>query len=116
MLCAYVVTTHGRATPLCWKTHTKSKLTDGARTAAEHDLIERLSRAISEEVSITLLPAAHRPRARRVARSETRRSAREQAASILNDDVATPEVLVARAEARTDLYSAGVVSAAGEKA
>jgi hypothetical protein len=55
VLCAYVVTTHGRATPLCWKTHTKSKLTDGARTDAEHALIDRLSRAIPEDVSITLL-------------------------------------------------------------
>lgn len=54
-LCAYVVTTHGRATPLCWKTHTKSKLTDGERTKAEHAMIERLSLAISPEVSITLL-------------------------------------------------------------
>jgi hypothetical protein len=55
VLCAYVVTTHGRATPLCWKTHTKSELTDGARTEAEHALIERLSRAIPEDVSVTLL-------------------------------------------------------------
>lgn len=54
-LCAYVVTTHGRATPLCWKTHTKSKLTDGERTKAEHAMIERLSLAISPDVSITLL-------------------------------------------------------------
>jgi hypothetical protein len=54
-LCAYVVTTHGRATPLCWQTHTKSELTGGARTAAEHALIERLSRAIPENVEITLL-------------------------------------------------------------
>jgi hypothetical protein len=49
------VTTHGRATPLCWKTHKKSALTDGERTKAEHALVERLSRAIPEEVSITLL-------------------------------------------------------------
>jgi RNA polymerase sigma factor (sigma-70 family) len=34
------------------------------------------------------------------ARSETRRTAREQAASILSDDVPTPEILVARAEAQ----------------
>ena len=54
-LCAYVVTTHGRATPLCWTTHKKSHLTDGERTAAEHALIERLSRAIPPNVSITLL-------------------------------------------------------------
>ena len=34
------------------------------------------------------------------ARSETRRSAREQAASLFRDDVPTPEILVARAEAQ----------------
>ena len=54
-LCAYVVTTHGRATPLCWKTHTRSTLTNGGRTDAEHALIERLSAAIPQDVSITLL-------------------------------------------------------------
>ena len=54
-LCAYVVTTHGRATPLCWKTHTRSTLTNGGRTDAEHALIERLSAAIPEDVSIALL-------------------------------------------------------------
>jgi len=55
VLCAYVVTTHGRATPLCWKTHTKSKLTNGARTEAEYELIERLSDALPEGLSVTLL-------------------------------------------------------------
>jgi RNA polymerase sigma factor (sigma-70 family) len=34
------------------------------------------------------------------ARSETRRSAREQASSLFSDDVPTPEILVARAEAQ----------------
>lgn len=55
VLCAYVVTTHGRATPLCWKTHTKSKLTSGARTEAEYELIERLAHTVPDELSITLL-------------------------------------------------------------
>jgi hypothetical protein len=54
-LCAYVVTTHGRATPLCWKTVRKSSLGDGARTEVEIALIERLGRAISPDVAITLL-------------------------------------------------------------
>jgi hypothetical protein len=54
-LCAYVVTTHGRATPLCWKTVRKSSLGDGARTEMEIALIERLGRAISPDVAITLL-------------------------------------------------------------
>src|SRR5215468_563826 len=35
VICAYVVTTHGRATPLAWTTVTKSELKD-QRTAHEH--------------------------------------------------------------------------------
>jgi hypothetical protein len=54
-LCAYVVTTHGRATPLCWKTVRKSSLGDGKRTEVEIALIERLARAIRPDVTITLL-------------------------------------------------------------
>jgi len=54
-LCAYVVTTHGRATPLYWKTAKKSELTDGLRTETEFALIDQLSRAIPPEVAITLL-------------------------------------------------------------
>jgi len=54
-LCAYVITSHGRATPLCWKTFKKSEVTDGERTAAEHATIDRISRAIAPDVAITLL-------------------------------------------------------------
>jgi hypothetical protein len=54
-LCAYLVTTHGRATPLCWQTVRKSALGNGLRTDTEVALIERLSRAIAPEVTITLL-------------------------------------------------------------
>lgn len=54
-LAAYVVTTHGRATPLCWKTVKKSALAGGGRTMHEHALIERLAHAIPKEVGITLL-------------------------------------------------------------
>lgn len=54
-LYAAVVTTHGRATPLAWKTYKKSTLTDGARTDAEHAFVERLGRVIAPEVSIMLL-------------------------------------------------------------
>jgi hypothetical protein len=53
-LAAYVVTTHGRATPLAWKTVKKSEL-EGQRTRLEHELVERLARAIPPEVAITLL-------------------------------------------------------------
>ena len=54
-LAAYVVTTHGRATPLAWQTVKKSTLGDGQRTEIEHALIERLAGAIDPEVAITLL-------------------------------------------------------------
>jgi hypothetical protein len=54
-LCAYVVTSHGRATPLCWKTLRKSDLGDGLRTDTEVALIDRLARAIPPDVQITLL-------------------------------------------------------------
>lgn len=53
-LALYVVTTHGRATPLAWKTVEKSSLA-GARTEIEHALIERVAKAISPDVAITLL-------------------------------------------------------------
>lgn len=54
-LCAYLVTTHGRATPLCWQTLRKSSLGNGLRAETEVALIERLARAIPPEVAITLL-------------------------------------------------------------
>jgi len=54
-LAVYVVTTHGRATPLAWKTVKKSSLGDGERTQHEHDMIDRLACAIPPEISITLL-------------------------------------------------------------
>jgi hypothetical protein len=54
-LAVYVVTTHGRATPLAWKTVKKSSLGDGERTRHEHAMIDRLAMAIPAEISITLL-------------------------------------------------------------
>jgi hypothetical protein len=54
-LYAAVATTHGRATPLAWKTYKKSALVDGARTDAECAFIEHLGRAIAPEVSLTVL-------------------------------------------------------------
>jgi hypothetical protein len=54
-LAVYVVTTHGRATPLAWKTVKKSSLGDGERTRVEHAMVERIARAIPEDVAITLL-------------------------------------------------------------
>jgi len=54
-LCAYLITTHGRATPLMWQTVPKSELSDGRRTQAEHALILRLNEALPHTVDITLL-------------------------------------------------------------
>jgi len=54
VICAYVVTTHGRATPLIWTTVKKSELKD-QRTAHEHALIERLHAAVPPDVRITVL-------------------------------------------------------------
>lgn len=53
-LAAYVITTHGRATPLAWKTVKKSMLR-GKRTAIEHDLVRRLANVISPDVEVELL-------------------------------------------------------------
>jgi hypothetical protein len=53
-LAAYVITTHGRATPLAWKTVDKSTLRN-RRTGYEQGFIERLARAIPPEVEIELL-------------------------------------------------------------
>lgn len=53
-LCAYTVTSHGRATPLQWKTVQKSTL-KGKRTTIEHEFIETLHGRIDPKVCITLL-------------------------------------------------------------
>ncbi len=53
-LCAYLVTNHGRATPLVWQTVSKSELA-GKRTGIEHALIERLHGWLDPEIDIELL-------------------------------------------------------------
>jgi hypothetical protein len=53
-LCAYLVTNHGRATPLVWQTVQKSELR-GKRTGIEHDMIERLHGWLDPEIDIELL-------------------------------------------------------------
>jgi len=53
-ICAYVVTTHGRATPLTWKTVRKSNLA-GRRNDFESEIVERLHEAIPSDVAVTLL-------------------------------------------------------------
>lgn len=52
--CAYLVTRHGSATPIAWKTVPKSIL-EGKRTGYEHKLVERLHAAIPPEVCVVLL-------------------------------------------------------------
>jgi hypothetical protein len=53
-ICAYVVTTHGRATPLTWKTVRKSNLA-GRRNDFEYEIVERLHGAIPSDVAVILL-------------------------------------------------------------
>jgi hypothetical protein len=53
-LAAYLVTRHGRATPLVWKTVKKSTL-QGTRNNHEYEIIERLHEYIDKDVRITLL-------------------------------------------------------------
>jgi RNA polymerase sigma factor (sigma-70 family) len=77
----------------------------GDADVAEDLVQETLSTAVrrSPETRDSLRPwlgKVLRDAFRMRARSETRRSAREQAASLISDDVPTPEILVARAEAQ----------------
>ena len=53
-ICLYLVTTHGRATPLVWKSVEKATL-EGNRNSYETEVIDRLSAALSSDVKVTLL-------------------------------------------------------------
>jgi hypothetical protein len=53
-LCAYLVTRHGRATPLLWKTVPKSTL-EGQRNGYEEEVIERLHEILPPRVRVILL-------------------------------------------------------------
>jgi hypothetical protein len=53
-LCAYLVTRHGRATPLLWETAEKSAL-KRRRNAFETKFLERLREAIPTDVQVTIL-------------------------------------------------------------
>lgn len=53
-LCAYLVTRHGRATPLLWETTEKSAL-KRRRNAFETKFLERLREAIPTDVQVTIL-------------------------------------------------------------
>lgn len=51
---AYLVTNHGRATPMVWQTVLKSELA-GRRTAIEHAMVERLHRWLDRSIEAELL-------------------------------------------------------------
>lgn len=53
-LALHMVTSHGRATPLLWKTVSKSRLR-GKRNAHEDRLLKRLRTAVSKNVKVTVL-------------------------------------------------------------
>jgi hypothetical protein len=53
-LAIYLVTNHGRATPLIWRTVTKSEL-KGNQTDHEYALVEALHAALPPEIDITIL-------------------------------------------------------------
>jgi len=53
-ICLYLVTSHGRATPLVWKSVEKATL-EGKRNSHEDDVIDRLSVALPKDVELTLL-------------------------------------------------------------
>lgn len=53
-LAASLITSHGRATPLMWKTHRKSEM-KGKRNDWEDELVERLREVTPSHVSLTLL-------------------------------------------------------------
>lgn len=53
-LALHMVTSHGRATPLLWKTVSKSRLR-GKRNAHEDRLVKRLRKAVPKNVKVTVL-------------------------------------------------------------
>lgn len=53
-ICLYLVTRHGRATPLVWKSVEKATL-EGKRNSYEDEVIDRLGAALPGDVKITLL-------------------------------------------------------------
>jgi hypothetical protein len=54
-IAAYLITNHGRATPLVWRTFPDAELTDGGRTDAEDLLLLRLREVVPPEVKVVLL-------------------------------------------------------------
>jgi hypothetical protein len=54
-ICAYLVTKHGRSTPLVWKSVPKSEVTDGARNDFEDEVLLRLQQVLPDGVRPTVL-------------------------------------------------------------
>ncbi|MDM7971625.1 MAG: IS4 family transposase, partial [candidate division Zixibacteria bacterium] len=54
-IAAYLITNHGRATPLVWRTFPNSELTGGGRTDAEDLLLLRLQEVVPQGVKVILL-------------------------------------------------------------
>lgn len=54
-IAANVITSHGRASPLCWKTVKAAELTDGGRRDAEDILLLRLYAALPNDVDVTIV-------------------------------------------------------------
>jgi hypothetical protein len=59
-LAGYLITSHGRATPLIWMTVRKATL-EGKRNDHEYRLIERLHECLASDVRITVV-TSHAPR------------------------------------------------------
>lgn len=53
-ICLYLVTSHGRATPLVWKSVQKATL-EGRRNSYETEVIDRLGAALPGDVKVTVL-------------------------------------------------------------
>lgn len=54
-IAAYLITNHGRATPLVWRTFPNAELTGGGRTDAEDLLLLRLQEVVPQGVKVILL-------------------------------------------------------------
>lgn len=48
------ITSHGRATPLVWKTHLKADVTDGARNDFEDEILLRLLQILGTDIRVTV--------------------------------------------------------------
>jgi len=54
-IAAYLITSHGRATPLVWRTFPDAELTEGGRTDAEDLLLLQLREVLPPELDVILL-------------------------------------------------------------